>query len=127
MSIDWEDPAARSDLDDELGALLAGELSKADGEGIFALSRFLEALRLVEGVIFNTTVVEVPISALVEAQEAGALHNLELGVDAFDRPYLMGLVVSESGDERIVLASRSFVEVGPGDDADEDDEWEADD
>ena len=117
-----------TDLDEELAALLAGDLDdEADDEAeehaddeneaeyrmmqraSFDLAAFLDKLRATEGVLINHQAIEVPLDAMLEAQEACVLYRLELAVDDSGHPYLMGMVVS--GGEQIVLVSRSFVEV----------------
>lgn len=110
---DGREPAEQDRFEEERALFLSDDWQSASEEGDsgFDVSDFVAGLYDVEGVFFLPAAVEVPLSAFVEAQQARALHNLEIGVDNHGHTFLVGLAGSD-GDQ-VVLVSVSLAVDGP--------------
>ena len=110
---DGQEPVEHDRFDEELAKSLSDDWHPAgeeDDESGFDVSGFVAGLYDVEGVFFLPVAVEVPLAAFVEAQQARALHNFEIGVDNHGQTFLVGVAGSEG--DRIVLVSVSLAEDG---------------
>ena len=108
---DGNEPVEHDRFDEELATFLSDEwhpASEERGDNGFDVSDFVAGLYGVESVFFLPAAVEVPLTAFVEAQQARALHNLEIGVDNQGRTFLVGIAGTE-GDQ-VVLVSVSLAE-----------------
>ena len=104
-------PVEHDRFEEELTLFLSEDwqpASEEDGDSGFDVSDFVAGLYDVEGVFFLPAAVEVPLAAFVEAQQARALHNLEIGVDNQGHTFLVGIAGSD-GDQ-VVLVSVSIAE-----------------
>jgi hypothetical protein len=115
---DGREPVEQDGFEEELALLLSDDwrpTCEQDDDSSFDVSDFLAELYDVEGVFFLPAAVEVPLDAFLAAQQADALHNLEIVVDKHCRTYLVGIAGSD-GDQ-IVLVSVSLAAVENDDDS----------
>jgi hypothetical protein len=108
---DGKKPVEQDGFDEELALFLSEDWRPAceeESESSFDVSGFLAELYDVEGVLVLPAAVEVPLDAFHLAQQADALHNLEIVVDRHGQTYLVGIAGTE-GDQ-IVLVSVSLAE-----------------
>jgi len=115
---DGNEPVERDGFEEELALFLSDDwrpTCEEDDDSSFDVSDFLAELYDVEGVFMLPAAVEVPLAAFHEAQQADALHNLEIVIDRHGGTYLVG-IAGPDGD-RVVLVSVSFAPVENGDDS----------
>jgi hypothetical protein len=115
---DGKEPVEHDGFDEDLAQFLSDDwrpTCEEDDDSSFEVSDFLAELYDVEGVFMLPAAVEVPLAAFHEAQQADALHNLEIVIDRHGGTYLVGIAGSE-GDQ-IVLVSVSLAPVETGDDS----------
>jgi hypothetical protein len=108
---DGKEPVERDGFEEELALFFSDDwhpASEEDDESGFDVSDFVAGLYGVESVFFLPVAVEGPLTAFVEAQQARALHNFEIGVDNHGQTFLVGVAGSEG--DRIVLVSVSLAE-----------------